>query len=111
MKGTQKALEVLAPELAMLAIEAHGGRDRWERFSTLSVHAINGRVLWAAKRKAGVLGDVTVTVDLRDEGVSHWPFGSPDRRSRFESQRVALENGNGKVLEEVLEPRSWFQGH
>src|ERR1700730_15653578 len=100
MKSTYEAVEVEAPELALLAIEAHGGLDRWKRFTTLSVHGINGGVLWAVKGKTGVLGDVTVTVDLRDEKVSHWPFGSPDRRSRFEPQRVALDGANGKVLEE-----------
>jgi hypothetical protein len=68
-------------------------------------------VFWAVKGKAGVLDDVTVTVDLRNEKVSHWPFGSPDRRSRFEPQRVAFENATGKVLEELLQPRSSFQGH
>ena len=44
-----------------------------------------------------------ITVDLRHEKALHWPFGSPDRRSRFEPQRVALENANGKVLEELLQ--------
>jgi hypothetical protein len=111
MKSTYKAVEVSAPELANLAIEAHGGLERWKRFSTISVHGINGGVLWGAKGKAGVIGDVTVTVDLRDEKVSHWPFGSPDRRSRFEPHRVALENARGEVVEELLEPRSSFQGH
>ena len=67
--------------------------------------------LWAAKGKAGVLADATVTVDLRDEKASHWPFGSGDRRSRFEPHRVALEDANGKVLEELLQPRSSFRGH
>jgi hypothetical protein len=57
---------------------------------TLSVHGIN-RGDFGAKGKARVLNDVTVTVDLRDEKVSHWPLGSPDRRSRFEPQRVTLE--------------------
>lgn len=98
-------------ELAKLAIEAHGGLEHWNSFTTLSAHLIQGGVLWAAKGKAGVLDDVTVTVDLRNEKASHWPFGSPDRRSRFEPQRVALENANGKVLEELLRPRSSFQGH
>ena len=98
-------------KLAKLAIDAHGGLDRWKRFTTLSAHLIQGGVLWAAKGKAGVLDDVTVTVDLRNEKASHWPFGSPDRRSRFEPQRVALENANGKVLEELVQPRSSFQGH
>src|SRR5260370_1068031 len=105
MNGISKALEVSAPDLAKLAIEAHGGLDRWKRFGTVSAHGINGGVLWGAKGKAGVIGDVTVTVDLRNEKVSHWPFGSPDRRSRFEPQRVALENANGKIVEEARLPR------
>ncbi len=111
MKSTYKARDVAAPELAMLAIEAHGGLERWNSFTMLSAHLIQGGVFWAVKGKAGVLDDVTVTVDLRNEKVSHWPFGSPDRRSRFEPQRVALENGTGKVLEELLQPRSSFQGY
>ena len=98
-------------ELAKFAIDAHGGLDRWKRFTMLSVHGINGGILWGAKGKARVLDDVTITVDLRDEKVSHWPFGSPDRRSRFEPQRVALEDASGKVIEELLHPRSSFKGH
>ena len=108
MKSTSKAVE---QGLAQFAIEAHGGLERWKRFSTLSVHGINGGVLWGAKGKAGVLDDVMITVDLRDEKVSHWPFGSPGRRSRFEPQRVALENAKGEVLEELRQPRSSFKGH
>jgi hypothetical protein len=111
MQSTYKAVEVSAPDLANLAIQAHGGLERWKRFTTLSAHLIQGGVLWGLKGKAGVLDDVTVTVDLRNEKFSHWPFGSPDRRSRFEPQRVALENANGKVLEELLQPRSSFQEH
>ena len=108
MKSTSKAVE---QDLAQFAIEAHGGLERWKRFTTLSVHGINGGVLWGAKGKAGVLDDVTITVDLLTEKVSHWPFGSPDRRSRFEPQRVALENAEGEVVEELLQPRSSFKGH
>jgi hypothetical protein len=111
MKSTYKAVEGSLPDLAELAIEAHGGLERWNRFTTVTVHGINGGVLWGAKGKAGVLDDVTITVDLRNEKVSHWPFGSPDRRSRFEPQRVALENANGTVIEELLQPRSSFKGH
>jgi hypothetical protein len=98
-------------QLAKQAIEAHGGLERWNRFTTLSAHLIDGGVLWAAKGKAGILADVTVTIDLRDEKASHWPFGSDDRRSRFEPRRVALEDSSGNVLEELLHPRSSFNGH
>jgi hypothetical protein len=98
-------------KLAKQAIAAHGGLERWNGFATLSAHLIQGGALWAAKGKGGVLADTTVTVHLHDEKASHWPFGSPDRRSRFEPQRVALEDANGKVLEELLQPRSSFKGH
>jgi len=79
MRGGYTGLE---QTLARFAIEAHGGLERWKRFTTLSAHLIQRGVLWAVKGKAGVLDDVTVTVDLRNERVSHWRFGSPDRRSR-----------------------------
>ena len=98
-------------KLAKQAIEGHGGLERWNRLTALSAHLIQGGDLWAAKGKAAVLADVTVTVGLRDEKASHWPFGSPDRRSRFEPQRVAIEDANGKVLEELLQPRASFEGH
>ena len=98
-------------KLAKQAIDAHGSLERWNRFTTLSAHLIQGGALWAAKGKAGVLVDPTVTVDLRDEKASHWPFGSPARRSRFEPHRVAIEDTNGKVLEELLQPRASFGGH
>ena len=91
-------------KLAKQAIDAHGGLERWNRFSTLSAHLIDGGVLWAAKGKAGVLADVTVTVDLRDEKASHWPFGSPDRRSRFEPQRVAIEDATVRCLKNSFNP-------
>jgi hypothetical protein len=92
-------------KLAQQAIDVHGGPERWNRFITLSAHLIDRGELWAAKGKAGVLADVTVTIDLRDEKASHWPFGSPDRRSHFEPHRVALEDANGRILEELLQPR------
>jgi len=98
-------------KLAEQAIDAHGGLERWNRFTTLSAHLVQGGALWAAKGKAGILVDPIVTVDLRNEKASHWPFGSPDRRSRFEPQRVAIEDANGNVLDELLQPRASFKGH
>jgi hypothetical protein len=38
-------------ELAKLAIDAHGGLDRWKRFNMLSVHGINGGILWVQRGK------------------------------------------------------------
>src|SRR5215471_7930711 len=103
--------EATMNRLAKQAIDAHGGLERWNYFDTLSAHLIQGGELWAAKGEAGVLDDVAVTVDLHDQKASHWPFGFPERRSRFEPQRVAIEGATGKVLEELLRPRASFEGH
>src|ERR1700683_1908185 len=106
----ESASKVVEQDLAQFAIEAHGGLERWNRFSTISAHLIQGGVFWGAKGKADVLGDGKAKVDVRYEEVSHWLFCSPDRRSRFEPQWVALENANGEVLEELVQPRSSFKG-
>jgi len=48
MKSTSKAVE---QDLAQFAIEAHGGLERWNRFSTVSAHLIQGGVFWGVKGK------------------------------------------------------------
>jgi hypothetical protein len=96
-------------KLAEFAIDAHGGLERWSRFSKLTAHLVRGGVFWATKQKAGVLDDTMIKVDLLGEAISDWPVGSPARRSFFEPGRVALEDANGKLLEELLQPRSSFE--
>jgi hypothetical protein len=66
-------------DLATLAINAHGGLDRWRRFKTVSAHLVQGGALWKLKWQDGVLDDVHLTVDLRKEWASHRPFGQQDR--------------------------------
>jgi hypothetical protein len=97
--------------LAKLAIDAHGGLDRWRQFETLSSHLSQGGMLWQLKGQAGTLDDTTVTVGLRREWASHSPFRGTDRRTRFEPGRVAIEAADGTVLEELQDPRRSFEGH
>jgi hypothetical protein len=98
-------------ELKDLAIEAHGGLKRWTHFDLVAADLQQGGALWALKGQPHTLERATVTVDLRKERASHAPFGSDNRRSRFEPGRVALEADNGTVLHELLEPRKSFSGH
>lgn len=98
-------------ELVKLAIEAHGGLERWNQYSSISAHLIQGGALWGLKGKAGVLDDVTVTVSLRKQWASHAPFGAPGVRSSFEKDRIALEDRDGAVLQELKDPRASFSGH
>ena len=96
--------------LATLAINAHGGLDRWRQLKTVSARLLQGGVLWQLKRQDGVLDDVHVTVDLRKEWASHRPFGQPDRHSSFQPNRVAIETSNGDVVEERVQSTRVFRG-
>ncbi|WP_207231829.1 hypothetical protein [Edaphobacter modestus] len=85
--------------LAELAIDAHGGLDRWKQFETVSAHLVQGGGLWQVKGQVGMLDETNITVGLRSEWASHSPFGVPGRRSRFAPGRVAIETVDGTVLE------------
>jgi hypothetical protein len=98
-------------DLATLAINAHGGLDRWRRFKTLSAHLLQSGVLWKLKGQDGVLDDVHLTVDLRKEWASHRPFGQQNQHSSFQPDRVAIETNNGQVVEERANPRESFRDH
>ena len=98
-------------DLATLAIGAHGGLDRWRRLNTVSARLLQSGVLWKLKGQDGVLDDVHLTVDLRKEWASHRPFGQPNRCSSFQSDRVAIETSDGKIVEERANPRESFKGH
>jgi hypothetical protein len=92
-------------------IDAHGGIDRWNQFSTLTAHLKQGGVIWPLKGKAGMLDEVDIQVKLHDPWTSHSPFGAPDRRTSVTPQRAAIESEDGALIEEALSPRASFAGH
>jgi hypothetical protein len=98
-------------DLAMLAMDAHGGLGQWRKLSTVSARLLQAGVLWPLKGQDGVLRDVHITVDLRREWASHRPFGHPNRHTSFQPDRVAIETSSGDVVEERLDPRESFKGH
>ncbi len=98
-------------ELAAEVIDAHGGLDRWRRFSHLSAHLIQGGVLWPFKDQGGVLDDTNVTVSLREIHASHAPFGSIAARSDYRPDRVALLDAEGAEIDALDDPRTSFAGH
>jgi hypothetical protein len=98
-------------DLAKRIVDAHGGRERWKRFETLSAHLTQKGALWGLKGKAGVLDDTNVTVSLRREYASHAPFGDDDRRSSFTPDRVELLTAQGATIESLSAPRASFAGH
>jgi len=98
-------------DLATYAMDAHGGLERWNKLKRVTAHLLNGGGLWALKGKDGVLKDVHVTVELRNEKASHWPFVNSNWRTSFQPNRMAIETNDGNVVEELLKPRDSFKGH
>ncbi|MRX07033.1 hypothetical protein GJ697_04200 [Pseudoduganella sp. FT25W] len=93
------------------AIQAHGGLDRWNAFSTLSAHLSQGGVIWPLKGKGGMLDEVDIRIQLHQPWTSHSPFGAPERRTAVTPQQVRIETAAGAPIEETLAPRASFDGH
>jgi hypothetical protein len=98
-------------ELLNAVLHAHGGLDRWRRFSRLRASIVSGGELWGIK---GLMQDPEprqMTVALHREWASVQPFGSADQKTDFTRDRIAIENLDGRVVLERTEPRESFAGH
>lgn len=91
-------------------IEAHGGTQRWNGFSTLSAHLSQGGVIWPLKGKPGMLDEVDIQIKLHQPWTSHSPFGAA-ARTEVTPRRAALVGADGALIEEAMAPRSSFAGH
>jgi hypothetical protein len=92
-------------------IAAHGGLQRWGQFSSVRAHLVNGGIVWGLKGQAGVIDDSWVRVDLHRQFAGHSPIGEPGTHSVFRGDYVAIEDEDGKVLEERSDPKESFSDH
>lgn len=90
---------------------AHGGLERWNRFTTVRASLVTGGLLWGMK---GLTQDSTprqMTVWLHEQRASVMPFGALDQLTAFTPDRIAIEKTDGQVVAERLAPRESFRGH
>ncbi len=83
-------------DLLETIIEAHGGLERWSQLDAVSVHGVNGGVLWALKGQAGAVDDVFVRASLHQERETMTGTYSRDpnqggqrRERRWRASRIA----------------------
>ncbi len=97
-------------DLKQHVIEAHGGIERFRRFSFLTATLHQFGILWDLKGKPDTLTHADVRVNLRKEEVSHWPFHPTQNRSGFTPDEVTIETPQGDVVEKLSQPRASFAG-
>jgi hypothetical protein len=98
-------------ELLDLALTAHGGHDRWRRIHSLKARLSLTGALYKAKGFPDGVPNVTMTVDAHRPSLSVAPYGPPGGRGFFTPDRVWIEDGAGKVVQERQHPRDSFAGH
>jgi hypothetical protein len=86
-------------------IEAYGGLDRWNAFTTAEIHGIRMGATFAIKGAPGLLADFHFEMDLHKQAGEYRDFPQPGQRATFRPDRIAIENADGSVVEELLDPR------
>ncbi len=96
-------------ELLNLAVEAHGGLDRWNKVKAVEVEASITGAIWYVKGKGDFLKNVVLTADTRNERVTV-DFPGQDKRAVFEPSRIVIETADGTPVESRDDPERSFAG-
>lgn len=97
--------------LLKLAIEAHGGLDRWRQVHAIDCKLTIGGSVWQLKGLPQGLVDVALHVEPADRLVTITPFGPEGAAGYFRPDRVWIQKPAGEVVQERFAPRRSFDGH
>jgi hypothetical protein len=96
-------------ELLSLAVEAHGGLERWNKVKAIKVAASITGAIWYVKGKGDFLKNVVLTVETSNERVT-LDFPGQDKRAVFEPSRIVIETTTGTLIEARDDPEKSFAG-
>jgi len=94
-------------DLLNIAVEAHGGLERWSTVKTIDVELSITGAIWYVKGRPDVLRDIAMRVEVDQERVVT-TFADKDVRSTFEPDRVLIEKRDGTLIEKRDEPERSF---
>jgi hypothetical protein len=86
-------------------IEAHGGNERWQAVSELSVDVSAGGFAVASKFQRRGLLDLVARVSTDLQHVVLAPYPSHGHRGVFDRGAVRIEADDGRVVRQRLDPR------
>jgi hypothetical protein len=97
-------------ELLELAIDAHGGLERWNQLKSVRASMSITGAIYHLKGKPDVLKDVAIEAELHKQTlVMH--YRDQQRRTMFEPDLIVSETAQGQLLERRENPRASFEGH
>ena len=97
-------------ELLDLAVQAHGGMERWRQLSSIRVAASITGAIWFVKGQGDALKDVVLTVNTTTERVTI-DFPGRDRRAIFTPSRIVIKSEDGTLIAARDDPETSFVGH
>ena len=100
-----------AKELVKLVLDAHGGIERWNHFTTIKAHVSLGGITWAVKGHEGALADTYFTGNIHDINDSWSPIFESNLRSSFDGKNIQLIDKSESIVDELLNARTTFEGH
>lgn len=84
-------------DLLETALAAHGGLDRWDKITSITVSASITGAFWFVKHQGDALHNVRFEVDTTRQRLT-MDFVGQDKRSVFEPDRVEMQRGNGELI-------------
>jgi hypothetical protein len=96
-------------DLLDLAVEAHGGQNRWNEVSSIKVDVSITGAIWYVKGQPDVLKDVVMAVDTRQQRVVT-SFVGQDRQTVFEPGQVVIYGPDGRIEQTRNDPEVSFRG-
>lgn len=98
-------------DLVELALQAHGGLDRWRLMRTLDLRLSISGELYELKGFPEGLATAVAHVEPHSAVVSILPYLIANATGHFTPQRVWIEDVDGRVVDERSSPRASFARH
>ncbi len=87
-------------DLLGFAIDAHGGLDRWNVFTTLRAELTVGGAIWDIKQQPGLLSNKILEIETHGERLKVTPFAGDDSHLDFRPERLSIVAADGTLIEE-----------
>ena len=91
-----------------LAVQAHGGLDRWNKIKSIEIVASITGGIWYVKGKPDALKNVVMTAETKAERLTT-DFPGQNKRTIFDPGRIVIEKTDGTPIETRDDPEKTFE--